>query len=160
AERFIAIYKPALIRLGVDLTVRSVDNIQYENRLRSFDIDIIVATWPQSLSPGNEQRYFWSTQAADTHGSHNYVGIKNPSVDALIEGLILGKSRRELVAGTKALDRVLLWNNYVVPLFTYDKICTARWDRFGRPNPMPSMVARHSRRSGGMMPKRPARKPD
>jgi len=137
AERFIAMYKPALVRLGVDLTVRSVDNIQYENRLRNFDFDIIVATWPQSLSPGNEQRYFWSTQAADTEGSRNYVGMRNPAVDALIERLIFAKSRSELVAATRALDRVMLWNNYVVPLFTYDKICTARWNRFGRPDPMP-----------------------
>ena len=137
AERFIAIYKPSLIRLGIDLTVRSVDNVQYENRLRNFDFDIIVATWPQSLSPGNEQRFFWSSQAADMQGSRNYVGIKNPAVDALIERLIFAKSRAELVAATRALDRVLLWNNYVVPLFTYDKICTARWDRFGRPDPMP-----------------------
>jgi microcin C transport system substrate-binding protein len=137
AERFIAIYKPSLIRLGIDLSVRSVDNIQYENRLRNFDFDIIVATWPQSLSPGNEQRYFWGSHAADTHGSRNYIGIKNPAVDALIERVIFATSRAELVAATRALDRVLLWNNYVVPLFTYDKICTARWDRFGRPDPMP-----------------------
>jgi microcin C transport system substrate-binding protein len=137
AERFIAIYKPALARLGIDLTVRSVENIQYENRLRTFDFDIIVATWPQSLSPGNEQRYFWSTQAADTHGSRNYIGIKNPAVDALIERVIFANSRGELVAATRALDRVMLWNHYVVPLFTYDQVCTARWDRFGRPDPMP-----------------------
>ena len=137
AERFIAVYKPSLARLGIDLTVRSVDNIQYENRLRSFDFDIIVASWPQSLSPGNEQRYFWSSQAADTQGSHNYLGIKNPAVDALIERVIFAKSRGELVAATRALDRVLLWNDYVVPLLTYDIVCAARWDRFGRPDPLP-----------------------
>ena len=137
AERFILFYKPALARLGIDVTVRSVDDIQYQNRLRNFDFDIIIASWPQSLSPGNEQRDLWSSQAADTHGSRNYVGIKNPAVDALIERVIFAKSRGELVAATRALDRVLLWNHYVVPQFTYDKVCAARWDRFGRPDPLP-----------------------
>ena len=122
AERFILFYKPALARLGIDVTVRSVDDVQYQNRLRNFDFDIIIATWPQSLSPGNEQRDLWSSQAADTHGSRNYVGIKNPAVDALIERVIFAKSRGELVAATRALDRVLLWNHYVVPQFTYDKV--------------------------------------
>jgi microcin C transport system substrate-binding protein len=137
AERFINFYKPSLARLGIDVTVRSVDHIQYENRLRNFDFDIIVASWPQSLSPGNEQRDLWSSQAADTLGSRNYVGIKNPAVDALIERVIFAKSRGELVAATRALDRVLLWNHYVVPQFTDDKVRAARWDRFGRPDPLP-----------------------
>jgi microcin C transport system substrate-binding protein len=137
AERFIHFYKPALARLGIDVAVRSVDDIQYQNRLGNFDFDIIIASWPQSLSPGNEQRDLWSSQAADTHGSRNYVGIKNPAVDALIERVIFAKSRGELVAATRALDRVLLWNHYVVPLFTHDKLSAARWDRFGRPEPLP-----------------------
>ena len=137
AERFILFYKPYLVRLGIDVSVRSVDDIQYENRLRNFDFDIIVASWPQALSPGNEQRDLWSSQAADTPGSRNYVGIKNPAVDALIERVIFAKSRSELVAATRALDRVLLWNHYVVPQFTDDKVRAARWDRFGRPDPLP-----------------------
>jgi microcin C transport system substrate-binding protein len=137
AERFINFYQPSLVRLGIDVTVRSVDHIQYENRLRNFDFDIIVASWPQSLSPGNEQRDLWSSQAADTPGSRNYVGMKNPAVDALIERVIFAKSRTELVAATRALDRVLLWNHYVVPQFTDDKVRAARWDRFGRPDPLP-----------------------
>jgi microcin C transport system substrate-binding protein len=137
SERFILFYQPSLVRLGIDVTVRSVDDVQYENRLRDFDFDIVIASWPQSLSPGNEQRDLWSSRAADTHGSRNYVGIKNPAVDALVERLIFAKSRGELVAATRALDRVLLWNNYVVPQFTYDKLCAARWNRFGRPDPLP-----------------------
>ena len=76
AERLILFYKPYLVRLGIDVSVRSVDDVQYENRLRNFDFDIIIATWPQSLSPGNEQRDLWSSQAADTPGSRNYVGIR------------------------------------------------------------------------------------
>jgi microcin C transport system substrate-binding protein len=137
AERFINFYEPSLIRLGIDVSVRSVDNIQYANRLRNFDFDIIIATWPESLSPGNEQRNLWSSQAADTPGSLNYVGIKNSAVDALIDRVIFAKSRGELVAATRALDRVLLWNHYVVPQFTDDKLRAARWDRFGRPDLLP-----------------------
>ena len=138
SERFILFYKPSLARLGIDISVRSVDDIQYENRLRDFDFDIMVATWPQSLSPGNEQRDLWSSQAADTPGSRNYVGIKNPAVDALIDRVIFAKSRADLVAATRALDRVLLWNQYVVPLFTDDRLRAARWDRFGKPDPLPN----------------------
>ena len=137
SERFVLFYKPSLERLGVNVTVRTVDPQQYENRLRQWDYDIIVANWGQSLSPGNEQRGFWSTQAADQPGSRNLVGIKNPAVDALIDRVIFTKDRDDLVAATKALDRVLLWNHYVVPQWTYGKVRTARWDRFGRPADMP-----------------------
>jgi len=137
SERFILFYKPALARLGIDVTVRNVDDVQYENRLHNFDFDIIIATWPQSLSPGNEQRDLWSSQAADTPGARNYVGIKNPAVDALIERVIFAKSRGELIAATRALDRVLLANHYVVPQFADDKVRAARWDRFGRPDRLP-----------------------
>jgi microcin C transport system substrate-binding protein len=140
-ERYILFYKPSLERLGITVTVRTVDDPQYENRLRNWDFDIIVASWPESLSPGNEQRDFWGTPAADTPGSRNYVGIKNPAVDALIERVIFAKDRAELVAATKALDRVLLWNYYVVPQFTSDTTRTARWDRFGRPDPLPKYGA-------------------
>ncbi|MGZ3287045.1 MAG: extracellular solute-binding protein [Xanthobacteraceae bacterium] len=140
-ERFILFYKPSLERLGISVTVRTVDDPQYENRLRSWDYDIIIASWPESLSPGNEQRDFWSSQAADTPGSRNYIGIKNPAIDALIERVIFAKDRAELVAATRALDRVLLWNHYVVPQFTTDKSRTARWDRFGRPDPLPKYAA-------------------
>jgi microcin C transport system substrate-binding protein len=140
-ERLILFYKPSLERLGITVTVRTVDDPQYENRLRNWDFDVIIASWPQSLSPGNEQRDFWSTHAADTVGSRNYVGIKNPAIDALIERIIFAKDRAELVAATKALDRVLLWNHYVVPQFTYDKTRAARWDRFGHPDPLPKYAA-------------------
>ena len=126
-------YKPSLERLGITRQRAHRRRRQYENRLRNWDFDIITASWGQSLSPGNEQRDFWGSQAADQPGSRNYVGIKNPAVDALIERVIFAKDRDELVAATKALDRVLLWNHYVVPQWTYRKARTARWDRFGRP---------------------------
>ena len=119
------------------MSLRTVDDAQYENRLRQWDYDMIVANWGQSLSPGNEQRGFWGSQAADQPGSRNMVGIKNPAVDALVERVIFAKNRDDLVAATRALDRVLLWNFYVVPQWTYGKVRTARWDRFGHPDPMP-----------------------
>ena len=137
SERFALFYKPSLERLGMTVTVRTVDNAQYENRLRRWDFDVVTSTWGQSLSPGNEQRDFWGSQAADQVGSRNLVGIKNPAVDQLIDRVIFAKDRDELVAATKALDRVLLWNFYVVPQWTYGKVRTARWDRFGRPDPLP-----------------------
>ena len=136
-ERVFLFYKPALARLGMTVTVRTIDNAQYENRLRDFDFDIITQAWTESLSPGNEQRGYWGSQAADEPGSFNLIGIKNPAVDALINQVIFAKSRADLVAATKALDRVLLWNHYVVPQWTYPYVRTARWDRFGRPDPMP-----------------------
>jgi len=140
-ERIILFYKPSLERLGVTVTLRSVDSIQFENRLRSWDFEMIVAAWAQSLSPGNEQRNYWSTPAAEQSGSRNLVGIKNPAVDAMIERVIFAKNRTELVAATKALDRVLLWNYYVVPQWTYSKMRTARWDRLGRPDELPKYGA-------------------
>ncbi len=140
-ERFVLFYKPSLQRVGMTVNVRVVDSAQYENRLRQWDFDIIVASWGESLSPGNEQRGFWSSQAADIPGSRNLIGIKNPAVDTLIERVIYAKDRDELIAATKALDRVLLWNFYVVPQWTYGKQRTARWDRFGHPQNMPKYGA-------------------
>ena len=140
-ERFVLFYKPSLERLGMTVNVRVVDSAQYENRLRQWDFDIIVASWGESLSPGNEQRDFWSSTAADRPGSRNLVGIKNPAVDQIIERIIFSKDRDDLVAATKALDRVLLWNFYVVPQWTYGKQRTARWDRFGHPENMPKYGA-------------------
>jgi microcin C transport system substrate-binding protein len=102
-ERIALFYKATLKRLGIDATVRTVDSTQYENRLREFDFDVIISAWPQSLSPGNEQRGFWGSQAADRPGSRNIAGIKNAAVDSLIDRVIFAKTRAELVAATKAL---------------------------------------------------------
>jgi microcin C transport system substrate-binding protein len=136
-ERVVLFYKQALDRLGVDVRVRSVDDAQYENRVNAFDFDMIIASWGESLSPGNEQREFWGSAAADREGSRNYAGIKNPAVDKLIERLIYSTDREDLVAATRALDRVLLWNNYVVPNWTLDKTRYAYWNRFSRPEKLP-----------------------
>jgi microcin C transport system substrate-binding protein len=140
-ERVFLFYKPSLDRLGITVTVRTVDNVQFQNRLRDFDFDIITNAWGESLSPGNEQRGYWGSQAADQPGSFNLIGIKNPAVDAMINQVIFAKSRADLVAATKALDRVLLWNHYVVPQWTYGKVRSARWDRFSHPDSMPKYGA-------------------
>ena len=136
-ERVLLFFKPALERMGMTVSVRTVDATQYENRLRNWDFDVVVNSWAESLSPGNEQREFWGSQAADMPGSRNIIGIKNPAIDKLIERVIFTKDREDLVAATKALDRVLLWHHFVVPQWTYGKTRTARWDRFGRPAEMP-----------------------
>ena len=137
SERIALFYKPSLERIGVTTSIRVVDDAQYENRLRSFDFDVVIDLWGESLSPGNEQREFWGSQAADVPGSKNTIGIKNPAVDALIDKLIFARDRADLVAATRALDRVLLWNFYVVPQFSYGFSRYARWDRFSHAEPLP-----------------------
>jgi microcin C transport system substrate-binding protein len=136
-ERVFLFLKPSLDRLGIGVTVRTVDDAQYENRLREWDFDIITAAWSESLSPGNEQRGYWGSQAAKEPGSFNLIGIRNPAIDTMIEHIVYAKNRQDLVAATKALDRILLWHHFVVPQWTYGKVRSARWDRFGHPNPMP-----------------------
>ncbi len=125
-------------RFGIKATVRIVDTSQYQRRQATFDFDIIVDSFPQSYSPGNEQRNYWGSEAADREGSDNVVGIKNPAIDKLIDKIILAKDRAELVAATRALDRVLLWNHYVVPQWNarFDRF--AVWRKFGKPDKLPS----------------------
>jgi len=137
-ERIVLPFKAALEKLGVKASVRIVDTSQYQRRHDTFDFDIIVATFPQSESPGNEQREFWGSAAADKEGSRNVIGIKNPAIDTLIGKIILAHDRQELVAATHALDRVLLWNYFVVPQwhFPYDRL--AMWDMYRRPDKLPS----------------------
>jgi microcin C transport system substrate-binding protein len=136
-ERVFLFYKPSLDRLGLSVTVRTVDEAQYVNRLRGWDFDIITYGWSETLTPGNEQRGYWGSQAADQAGTDNVVGIKNPAVDAMIDQIVFAKNRADLEAATRALDRILLWNFYVVPQWSYPFVRTARWDRFGHPEPMP-----------------------
>jgi microcin C transport system substrate-binding protein len=140
-ERYALPYKQALERIGIGMAVRVVDPAQFQNRLRAFDFEITTAVWGQSLSPGNEQRDYWGSAAADRPGSRNLAGIKDPAVDALIEKVVFAKDRQELVAATRALDRVLLAHNYVVPQWGSGVTRTARWNRFGRPERMPQYAA-------------------
>ncbi|GBD49961.1 extracellular solute-binding protein [Methylopila sp. Yamaguchi] len=137
SERILSFYAPALERLGVEVRQRLLDDSQYINRIRAFDFDMVTVGWGQSLSPGNEQRDQWGSAAADRPGSQNFVGIKDAGIDALIDKIIFAKDREELTAAAKALDRVLLAHNYVVPQFTSLEDRTARWNRFARPDNLP-----------------------
>jgi microcin C transport system substrate-binding protein len=136
-ERYLLPYQQDLAKIGIEMTIRSVDTPQYVERVRKRDFDMIIAGWGQSLSPGNEQRGYWGSSSANEPNSRNYAGISDPGVDALIEKVIYAKDREELVAATKALDRVLLWHHYVIPQFYSDVYRTARWNRFGHPENIP-----------------------
>ncbi|WP_316858848.1 extracellular solute-binding protein [uncultured Cohaesibacter sp.] len=127
-------------RVGIKLIPRVVDSAQYVNRIRSRDFDMIYLGWGQSLSPGNEQREYFGSVAADRDSSANYAGIKNPAIDALIDKVIYAKDREGLIAATKALDRVLLANHYLIPGWTMAAHRLAYWDKFGHPTPLPMMT--------------------
>lgn len=133
-ERITLPFVKNLERLGIQAKVRSVDPTQYKNRTDSFDFDMISHIWGQSNSPGNEQRYFWGSEAADRNGSNNFAGIKNPAVDALIEKIIEATSRKNLIIATQALDRVLLWEYYVIPQWHLPVNRLVYWDKFGMPD--------------------------
>ncbi len=136
-ERHALYYKTMLERIGVTLTVRQIDTSQYVNRLRKREFDMVFMAIGQSLNPGNEQYSYWSSQAADTEGSQNYGGIKDPAVDALIDKLVVATTREELTAITRALDRVLLSGQYLIPNWYFGAQRAARWDRFSHPPVMP-----------------------
>ena len=137
-ERVVLPYTQKLKRIGMDVSVRVVDSSQYQQRTNNFEFDIIVDSFPQSESPGNEQRDFWGSRAAETPGSRNTIGIKNPAVDALIDKIIFAEDRDELVAATRALDRLLLWNHYVVPQWFSPARRIAYWDMFDHPQRLPN----------------------
>jgi microcin C transport system substrate-binding protein len=137
-ERITLPFVDNLRRLGIDATIRIVDPTQYINRMNEFDFDMATVVLAQSQSPGNEQRDFWGSAAADAEGSRNYAGIKNEAIDALIEKVIFAEDREELVAATRALDRVLLWNYYIVPQWHNPTVWVAYWDKFGIPDKQPA----------------------
>jgi microcin C transport system substrate-binding protein len=139
-ERIVQPYLRNLEKLGIRGTMRMVDSPQYTRRVNEFDYDIVVGTFPQSDSPGNEQRDFWGSEAADRDGSMNLIGVKDPAIDKLIDYVIFAKDRDELVAATHALDRVLLWNDFVVPQWYSPKVRIAYWDRYGQPKVLPAMT--------------------
>jgi microcin C transport system substrate-binding protein len=136
-ERIVAPFIESLKRLGVHGRIRTVDPSQYINRVREFDFDVIVQNFPQSESPGNEQREFWSSAAAARPGSRNVIGIRDEAIDALIEKIVEAHDRKSLVVATRALDRVLLWNHFVIPQWHVQSERIAYWDKFGRPRGHP-----------------------
>ncbi|MET3578419.1 microcin C transport system substrate-binding protein [Mesorhizobium robiniae] len=133
-------YVGSLRKIGIDAALRIVDPSQYVNRTRSFDFDVVTGMFGQSDSPGNEQRDFWSSKAADAPGSRNLMGIKDPVVDALVDRVIFATDRDDLVAATHALDRVLLWSYYVVPQWHRPVVWLAYWNKFGIPDKQPAYV--------------------
>ncbi len=136
-ERIVLPFTANLRQLGVQASVRTVDPAQYQNRVRDFDFDMIVGSFGQSQSPGNEQREYWSSTAADIKGSRNVAGIKDPVVDALVERVIQAPDREALETATRALDRVLLWGFYVVPHFHSTSYRLVYWNKFGKPEVSP-----------------------
>ena len=136
-ERVLLPFKRNLADLGIELVIRRVDVSQYINRLRSRDFDLIVGGFGQSNSPGNEQREYWHSSSADNPGSRNFIGLKDPAVDSLVEGLIKADSRQSLITHTRAHDRVLLWGHYVVPNWHIKTWRVAYWNRFEHPKISP-----------------------
>ncbi|GAB5470124.1 MAG: extracellular solute-binding protein [Rhodospirillales bacterium] len=136
-ERIVLPFQHNLRRLGMDVRIRTVDQSQYINRVRAFDFDMTTQVIAQSLSPGNEQRDYWSSSAAERPGSRNWAGIADPVVDALIDLLIAAPDRESLIVRTRALDRVLLWGHYTVPQWSSAKAFLVAWDKFGWPETAP-----------------------
>jgi microcin C transport system substrate-binding protein len=136
-ERILLPFKRNLSDIGINLEIRRVDVSQYITRRRSRDYDMIVGSFPQSSSPGNEQREYWDSSSADKPGSYNVMGLKNPAVDALVTGLINADSRQSLINHTRALDRALLWGYYVIPNWHIKTWRVAYWDHIGHPNVPP-----------------------
>jgi len=137
-ERVLLPYKRNLAGLGIDLEIRRVDVSQYINRLRSRDYDMIVSGFGQSNSPGNEQREYWHSASADNPGSRNFIGLKDPAIDTLVEKLIAADSREELITRTRALDRVLLWGHYVIPNWHIKTWRVAYWNHLAHPQTTPA----------------------
>jgi len=136
-ERIVLPFAKNLERMGITARVRTVDSSQYQKRIDTFDFDIAVESFGQSLSPGNEQRDYWGSKAANEEGSHNFAGIKDPIIDQLIEKLIQAPDRAGLIAHTRALDRVLQWGYYVIPNYHLPAFRVAYWNKFRRPEVSP-----------------------
>ena len=136
-ERVLLPFKRNLASLGIEMNLRRIDTSQYINRLRSRDFDMVVTGFGQSNSPGNEQREYWHSSSADNPGSRNLMGLKDPAVDALVEGLIQADSRDALVTYTRALDRVLRASHLLVPNFYTDVYRVAYWNKFAHPSQSP-----------------------
>ena len=132
-QRIVEPYKNNLKKIGVELDIKVVQIAKYEEILRNFNFDMIVANYPQSRSPGNEQRSMWSSEAESTPGSRNYMGVKNPAVDELINTIVEAKSRKDLINSIQAMDRILTHQFYIVPnwYIPYDRI--VYWNKFSRP---------------------------
>lgn len=139
-ERWVLPFIANMKKIGVEATFRVLDPAQYQNRMNDFDYDMTIGSMGQSNSPGNEQRDFWSSAKADVAGSRNYIGIKDPVIDDIIEKLIQAPNREELVAYTRALDRVLLNGHYLIPQWHIDHFRVAYWKKLGRPETLSGLT--------------------
>lgn len=136
-ERVLLPFKRNLAELGIEMTIRRTDVSQYINRMRSRDFDMTSSIWSQSNSPGNEQRDFWHSSSVDNPGSRNFIGLQDPAIDSLVEGLINAPSRASLITHARALDRVLLWGHYVIPNYYTDSWRIAYWQHLAQPKVAP-----------------------
>lgn len=132
-ERLALAFASNLARAGIDAQVRLVDAVQYDERRISFDFDMIQYRWEESLSPGNEQSFYWGSAAADQQGSRNYMGVRSPAIDAMIAAMLAARERPDFVAAVRALDRLLISGCYVVPLFYLPEQWVARWTSIRHP---------------------------
>lgn len=136
-ERIAIIFSRNLKKLGIEVSIRTVDSAQYQKRRQNYDFDMIINKWRVTLSPGNEQAFYWGSNAANTSGTRNYIGIKNEGVDILINKITKTTERKELVTAIKALDRVLLHNFFVIPMYHIEIDRVAYWNKISRPNKTP-----------------------
>ena len=136
-ERVLLPFKRNLSELGIEMTIRRTDVSQYINRMRSRDFEMTSSIWSQSNSPGNEQRDFWHSSSVDNPGSRNFIGLNDPAIDTLVEGLINAPSRESLINYARALDRVLLWGYYVIPNYYIDTWRIAYWEHLAQPEIAP-----------------------
>ena len=136
-ERIALAYARNLKRLGIATSVRLVESAQFQGLIDSYDFDMVFGFWGVTLSPGNEQQNYWSSRTAEQPGGRNWAGVADPAVDALIAALGEARDRDGLVAAARALDRVLMWNHYVLPLYHDTGQRIAYWTRIGRPDTVP-----------------------
>jgi peptide/nickel transport system substrate-binding protein len=132
-ERIALAYSRDLKRAGIEVTVRAVDPVQFDQRRLGYEFDMVQIRWDQSLSPGNEQAFYFGSQAADITGTRNYMGAKNHAIDALIATLLEARERPAFVSAVRALDRILMSGFYAIPLFSVQQQWIARWNRIERP---------------------------
>jgi peptide/nickel transport system substrate-binding protein len=136
-ERLLLTYAAALKQVGIEARIRQVDSAQYQRRKQTYDFDMIQYYWPVSLSPGNEESFRWGSDAAVTEGSFNYAGVKSAAVDAMIEAMLKADDEESFISAVRALDRVLLSGDYVVPLFYLPRQWVAHWRELERPETTP-----------------------
>ncbi len=139
-ERIALTFARNLERVGIDAKVRNVDSSQYQQRRQTYDYDMIFNFWSASLSPGNEQSFYWGSDSADTEGTRNYMGVKSEAVDAMIAAMLEARDREDFVAAVRALDRVLLSDHYVIPLYHAPHQWVARWQELEHPRVQPQFV--------------------